>query len=135
MCCSSCDDGYMSAILRFDDDLIGFLRDSDNAIVGTAETVSEAEWRSELKILRRYTRIAAQCLGREVLESAQVKAAPEILASPLGHLAFLVRCCFSQYRCEMPRVKVKLSGPSGCAGRMRYRNGTWYIDIAEKYSC
>src|SRR6266581_3005520 len=98
----------MSAILHFDDDSLGFLRDSNNATVGTAETVSEADWRSELPKLQMYTRIAAQCLGRKVLESAQVKASPEILASPLGHLAFLVRCCFSQYRFDMPRVKVKL---------------------------
>ena len=124
----------MSAILRFDDDLIGFLRDSNNATVGTAETVSEAEWRSELPKLRMYKRIAAQCLGRKVLESAQVKAAPEIVSSPLGHLAFLLRCCFSQYRCDMPRVKVKLAGPSGLAGRVRGRNGVWYMDIADKYA-
>src|SRR5206468_6960333 len=100
MSCSSCDDGCMSAMLRPDDDSIGFLRDGPKDTVATTETVGEADWIAELPKLRMYTRIAAQCLGRKVLESAQVKAAPEIVSSPLGHLAFLVRCSFSQYRCE-----------------------------------
>src|SRR2546422_9065734 len=115
----------MSAILRADDDFTGLLQDTSTTATLGADALSDAEWRSELPKLQMYTRIAAQCLGREVLESSQVKAAPEILSSPLGHLVFLARCCFAQYRCDMPRVKVKLAGPSGLAGRVRGRNGVW----------
>src|SRR2546426_11536774 len=113
----------MSAIVDFINDILDELvPDTPEEAREKARTEAEAKRNAEaearkraeisfefvraLPQLRKYTRIAAKCLGTSVLRSPQVKVVPTSTGSRLDHLRQLVRFAFRQYGCEMPEMSV-----------------------------
>src|SRR2546426_8774660 len=115
----------MSAIVDFINDILDELvPDTPEEAREKARTEAEAKRNAEaearkraeissdfvraLPQLRKYTRIAATCLGTSILRSPQAQLVPARAGSRLDHLRQLVRLAFRQYRCAMPLTKVRL---------------------------